>query len=99
MFTTTIPSGRGAPAPARIIPVRPAVGTEPVASPAAAGRLRRTLGRYSPSRRTLGRNLPSRRTLGRTQPSRRTTLGRFTPSRRTLGRFSPSRRTLGRGSY
>jgi len=77
MITTTSPSSGGTPVPAKIIPVRPAAGTEPVASPAGAGWLRRTLGRTQPSRRTtLGRYLPSRRTLGRTQPSRRTTLGR-----------------------
>jgi hypothetical protein len=98
MVTTTIPSGDGTPVLAKIIPVRPAASTESVASPAAAGRLRRTLGRYQPSRRTLGRFQPSRRTLGRYSPSRRT-LGRSLPSRRTLGVNHPSRRTLGRGSY
>lgn len=65
MFTIT--SSSGTPVSPKIIPVRPALA-EPAASPADAGRLRRTLGRYTPSRRTLGRGNPSRRTLGRNLP-------------------------------
>jgi hypothetical protein len=42
----------------KIIPVRPAAAAKPASNPAAAGSLRRTLGRYLPSRRTLGKYHP-----------------------------------------
>jgi hypothetical protein len=66
-----------APAPAAIVPVRPATSTAPAAA-VTTSLLRRTLGRYTPSRRTFGRGNPSRRTFGRGNPSRRT-FGRGNP--------------------
>ena len=61
------------PAPAAIIPVRPAADAAPAAAVSnRSGLLRRTLGYRFPSRRTFGRYTPSRRTFGRGNPSRRT---------------------------
>jgi hypothetical protein len=86
-------SPTGTPAPAAIVPVRPATSTAPAAT-VAASLLRRTFGRGNPSRRTLGLFHPSRRTFGRGNASRRT-LGIQHPSRRTFGLYHPSRRTFG----
>ena len=57
----------GAPAPARIVPVRPATSTAPAAE-VTTSQLRRTFGKYNPSRRTFGRGNPSRRTFGKSHP-------------------------------
>jgi hypothetical protein len=75
------------PAPAAIVPVRPATSTAPAAA-VTTSLLRRTFGKYTPSRRTFGRGNPSRRTFGRGNPSRRT-FGRGNPSRRTFGIYHP----------
>ena len=81
------------PAPAAIVPVRPATSTAPAAA-VTISLLRRTFGKYNPSRRTFGVFHPSRRTFGRGNASRRT-FGVYHPSRRTFGRGNPSRRTFG----
>jgi hypothetical protein len=73
----------GSPAPAAIVPVRPATSTAPAAA-VTTSLLRRTFGRGNPSRRTFGAYHPSRRTFGRGNPSRRT-FGISHPSRRTFG--------------
>jgi hypothetical protein len=94
MFTNAKTSS-GTPAPAAIIPVRPAADAVPAADTSVrTGLLRRTLGAYHPSRRTFGRGNASRRTFGRGNPSRRT-FGRGNASRRTFGLYHPSRRTFG----
>jgi hypothetical protein len=71
------------PAPAVIVPVRPATSGAPAAA-VTTSLLRRTFGKYNPSRRTFGRGNPSRRTFGQKTPSRRT-FGRGNASRRTFG--------------
>ena len=87
-------SRTGTPAPAAIVPVRPATSTAPAAT-VTTSLLRRTFGKNNPSRRTLGKGHPSRRTFGRGNASRRT-FGVYHPSRRTFGVLHPSRRTFGR---
>ena len=65
------------PAPAAIVPVRPATSTAPAAA-VTTSLLRRTFGRGNASRRTFGRGNASRRTFGRGNASRRT-FGLFHP--------------------
>ena len=80
-------SANQTPAPAAIVPVRPAASTAPAAA-VTTSLLRRAFGRGNASRRTFGVYHPSRRTFGRGNASRRT-FGVFHPSRRTFGLYHP----------